>query len=285
MVWIGLAAVAGLAILLAIAGSIFLHRVLATGKVKEWVNREPEKLRIEYESASGWNPWSVHVHGLELRSRDKNVEFWFRIEDARFSFSPLQLLTKRFHVGKLSGSGLVYHLRIRSDPKDTEAQHYAALPPIPGFPKRPLTPGEPIPGDRDPGDVNEGAFAVEIDDLQLESVKEVWIELYRHHGGTGTLAGSFSLKPKRRAQVGPARLTLSGGELSLGTHTLLRPAKLDVIATIQQFDPRSVKGDHVWPFISGNLRLEGPVPGLSFLNYFLDGGEPKLGGGAGTGKA
>src|SRR5204863_4513514 len=129
IVWIGLAVITALAILVAVASSIFLHRVLATGKVKEWVNREPEKLRIEYESASGWNPWSVRVHGLELRSRDKNVEFWFRIEDARFSFSPLQLLTKRFHVGKISGSGLVYHLRIRSDPKVTEAQHFAALPP------------------------------------------------------------------------------------------------------------------------------------------------------------
>src|SRR5512132_3798985 len=85
IVWIVLAVLAGLAILGGVASSIFLHRVLASGKVKEWVNGEPEKLRIEYESASGWNPWSVRIHGLELRTRDPNVEFWFRIEDARFS--------------------------------------------------------------------------------------------------------------------------------------------------------------------------------------------------------
>src|ERR1700736_5953625 len=110
IVWIGLAVAAGLAILLALVGSIFLHRILASGKIKEWVNKEPEKLRIEYVSASGWNPWAVHVRGLELRSRDPNIEFWFRIENARFSFSPLQLLAHRFHVGRLTGSGLTYRL-------------------------------------------------------------------------------------------------------------------------------------------------------------------------------
>jgi len=292
IVWISLAAVAGLAIVLALAGSIFLHRILASGKIKEWVNGEPEKLRIEYASASGWNPWAVHVSGLELRSRDPNIEFWFRIENARFSFSPLQLLAHRFHVGRLTGSGLTYRLRIRTDPKKTEAAHYAAQPPIPGFGERPLPHGEPIPGDAHPApkekdDVERAGrpFTIDIDDIRIDAVREVWIELYRHHGGTGTLAGSFSLAPRRRAQVGPARLTLSGGELSLGKHTLLRPAAFETTATIQQFDPRLVKGNAVWPFISGNLRLEGPVAGLGFLNYFLDGGEPRLEGGAGTGRA
>jgi hypothetical protein len=296
IVWISLAVAAGLAIVLALAGSIFLHRILASGKVKEWVNKEPEKLRIEYISASGWNPWAVRVHGFELRSRDPNVEFWFRIEDARLSFSPLQLVAHRFHVGRLTGTGLVYRLRIRDDPKKTDAAHFAAQPPIPGFGQRPLPPGEPIPGDvRTAAKENPGGgggegghasrpFTIDIDDIRIDAIREVWIELYRHHGGTGTLAGSFSLAPRRRAQVGPARLTLSGGELSLGKHTLLRPASFETTATIQQFDPRFVRGNAVWPFISGNLRLEGPVAGLEFLNYFLV-SEPRLSGGAGTGRA
>ncbi|MDQ6894982.1 MAG: hypothetical protein M3167_20200 [Acidobacteriota bacterium] len=290
IVWIGLAVVAGLAILLAVAGSIALHWILASGKVKQWVNTEPEKLRIEYTAASGWNPWAVHVQGLELRNRDPNVEFWFRIEDARFSFSPLQILSHRFHVGRLTGRGLTYRLRIRSDPKTTQAPHFAAQPPIPGFGPRPLPPAEPIPGEArtapqaQGGAASDHPFAIEIDDLRIDSVREVWIELYRHHGGTGTLAGSFSLTPHRRAQVGPARLALSGGELALGRHTLLRPASFETNTTIQAFDPRLVKGDAVWPFISGNLRLEGPLAGLGFLNYFLD-GEPRLEGGAGTGRA
>ena len=290
--WVGLAVAAGLGVVLALVGSIALHRILVTGKVKEWVNKEPEKLRIEYVSASAWNPWAVRVHGLELRSRDPNVEFWFRIEDARFSFSPLQLLAHRFHVGRLTGSGLEYRLRIRSDPKKTEAAHFAALPPIPGFAERPLPPDEPIPGDprtdararEARGNKKDHPFTIEIDDLRLDPVREVWIELYRHHGGTGTLAGSFSLAPRRRAQVGPVRLALSGGELTLGKHTLLRPASFETAATIQQFDPRIVRGNAVWPFISGNLRIEGPLAGLGFLNYFIT-SEPRLEGGRGTGRA
>jgi hypothetical protein len=292
VVWIILGVIAGLAIVLAVAGSVALHWILASGKVKQWVNSKPEKLRIEYVSASGWNPWAVRVHGLELRNRDPNVEFWFRIEDARFSFSPLQLLSHRFHVGRLTGSGLAYRLRIRADPKKTDGAHFAAQPPIPGFGQRSLPPGEPIPGDAPAASKEENGgghasrpFTIDIDDLRIDSVREVWIELYRHHGGTGTLAGSFSLAPGRRAQVGPARLALSGGELSLGKHILLRPASFETTATIQPFDPRLVKGNEVWPFISGNLRLEGPFAGLGFLNYFLTGGEPRLERGAGTGRA
>jgi len=133
---------AAVAVAFAIAGSFTLHRILSTGKVREWVNAHPEKLRLEYASADGWTPWAVHVHGLELRSRDPNVEWWMRIEDATFSFAPLPLLAHRFHVTRLRGTGLTYRLRLRQDPAKTEAAHFAAVPSIPGFPARPDPPGE-----------------------------------------------------------------------------------------------------------------------------------------------
>src|ERR1700674_5116415 len=74
------------AILLTAGASFALHRILATGRIKRWVNGSPEKLRLEYASASGWFPWDVRVRGLEMRMRDPTVEYYFRIDDARLSF-------------------------------------------------------------------------------------------------------------------------------------------------------------------------------------------------------
>lgn len=267
-----------LALILAAAGSIAMHRILATGKVKEWVSAHPEKLRLEYASATGWVPWNVRVRGLELRSRDPNVEWWFRIDDARFSFSPLSLLAKHFHVTRLRATGLEYRLRIRAAPPEASESHLAALPPIPGFGDRPEPPGEPA---GPPEQEEKRPFKVEVDDISIEGLREVWIDIYRYAGGTGSLTGSFSLHPRRRAQVGPARVLLQKGDLTLGKNVLVRGGTFDTTAVIREFDPRLVRGDAVWPFISGKVLLEGPLGGLGFLNHFIE-GEPRISGGAGS---
>lgn len=265
-----------LAILLTAGASYALHRILATGAIKRWVSGNPEELRLEYASASGWFPWDVRVRALEMRMRDPTVEYYFRIDDARLSFSPLALLAREIHFTRVRGNGLTFLLRLRTEPPEPPPAHFAALPPIPGFPDRPKPEGDaPEQASKD------GLFRVHVDDLRITPVHEVWIDLYRYRGG-GALDGSFDLTPHRHAEVGPARLTLSGGDLTLGTHALAHRAAFEVRARIRQFDPRLVRGDAVWPFISGRARLEGALAGLGFINYFLDGGEPRLSGGAGS---
>ena len=286
-----------LLLLVACGASVALHRILTTGKVKQWANQDPEKLRIEYASASGWVPWDIHVTGLELRNRDPNVEFYFRLDDARLSFSVFALLSHELRFTRVRGSGLDYRLRIRPDPTLKAEDHFAALPPIPGFPERPLVaqenppsreseagrkedPPAPAPASASGEDRSSRPFRLKFDDLHIDGVRQVWIDIYRYRGG-GTLDGSFDLLPRRHAQVGPAHLALSGGDLTLGTHTIARRAEFDVNAVIAQFDSRSVRGNAVWPFITGKIRLDGPLAGLAFLNYYID-GEPRLSGGAGT---
>ena len=263
------------AILLTAGASFALHRILATGRIKRWVNGNPEKLRLEYASASGWFPWDVRVRALEMRMRDPTVEYYFRIEDARLSFSTLALLTHQVHFTRVRGTGLTFLLRLRTEPPQPPPAHFAALPRIPGFPDRPKPQGDA------PEQPSKNPFRIHVDDLRITPVQEVWIDLYRYRGG-GTLDGSFDLTPHRHAEVGPARLALSGGELTLGPHVLSRRTTFETRARIRQFDPRLVQGNAVWPFISGRVRQEGDLASLAFINYFLDGGEPRLSGGAGS---
>lgn len=268
-----------------------MHRVLTTGKLREWVNGDPEKLRLEYRSASGWFPWDVHVTGLELRCRDSNVEWWFRMDDVRLSFDPIALLAKRFHATRVRGDGLVFLLRVREDAKASPS-HTAALPAIPGFGRvsrrddppsaskanahasRPATPGK-----------SSGPFHVRIDDLQVRNVHEIWIDTWRlaGAGAHGTLTGSFDLYPRHSARIGPARIEMAQADLSLGTDRVAGPLTFVTEAVIRRFDAQTVHGDAVWPYITGKAALDGPLAGLAFLNYFLEPDpDPKLSGGAGT---
>ena len=263
------------AILMTAGASFALHRILATGRIKRWVSGNPEKLRLEYASASRWFPWDVRVRALEMRMRDPTVEYYFRIDDARISISPLALLAHEVHFTRVRGSGLTFLLRLRTEPPEPPPAHFAALPQIPGFPDRPKPQGDA------PEQPSKHPFRVHVDDLRVTPVHEVWIDLYRYRGG-GTLDGSFDLTPHRHAEVGPARLALSGGSLTLGPHALSHRTAFEARARIRQFDPRLVQGNAVWPFISGRVRQEGDLAGLAFVNYFLDGAEPRLSGGAGT---
>jgi hypothetical protein len=277
-----------LLVLLAAGGSLAIHRILATGKLKQWANGNPEKLRLEYSSATGWFPWDIRVRDLELRSRDPNVEWYLRIDEARVGFAPLALAARRLRFTHVHATGLAFRIRVRV-PLEEAAEpgmraHFDALPPIPGFPARPLR-------DREPGkppDPEKGQpLHVSLTGLEVQGIHELWIDIWRLTGAKGSssgrLQGSFDLLPRRSAAVGPTHLELSGATLSVGSHRFVQDATFSTDASIRTFDSRAVKGNDVWPYISGTSKLKGSLAGLEFLNYFLrTSTEPRLSGGSGA---
>lgn len=288
-----------LLIVVAAGASFALHRILATGKIREWVNDDPEKLRLEYSSASGWFPWDVRVRDLELRARDPNVEWYLRIDEARVAVAPFELLGRRLHFTSVHAKGLSFRLRVRVAPSEASAAHFAALPPIPGFPARPLreesdestkphgSTASPAPPGAPPSPPpSSRPMHITVTGLEVEGLREVWIDIWRLHGRdrapTGRLVGSFDLFPHRRASVGPTHLELPEASLSLGPIAIAGAVTFSTDASIRAFDPRTVRGNDVWPYISGRARLEGSLAGLEFLNHFLRSSpEPRLSGGAG----
>lgn len=277
-----------LLLLLGAGSSYALHRILATGKLRQWANGNPEKLRLEYSSATGWFPWDVRVHDLELRSRDPNVEWYLRIDEARVAFAPLELIGRRLHFTRVRARGLAFRLRVRVDAKEASAPgaaaHFAALPEIPGFPARPLRDE----ADNAPAAPESGKpLHISVTGLDVDDLRELWIDIWhlaaKDAESRGRIQGSFDLFPRRRAAVGPTHVELSGASLSLGPHTIAEHASFSTDASIRAFDPRQVKGNDVWPYISGSTRLKGSLAGLAFLDHFLrNSTEPRLSGGAGA---
>src|SRR5512142_2904861 len=103
--------IAGAVVLLLVAIFVAPHVIVSTRLLRSWVNDDPEKLLLDYDSASSWLPGVVRVKGLRLRGRDPNVEWFFRIDQARISVSLADLAARRFHATRVLAWGLTFRLR------------------------------------------------------------------------------------------------------------------------------------------------------------------------------
>ena len=278
----------GLLVILALltaGASVAIHRILVTGKLKQWVNGHPEKMRVEYSSAEGWFPWDIRVKDLEIRARDPNVEWYVRMDEVETAFAPLALAGRRLVFTRAKGRGLVFRLRVRVDPKEAAAagakEHFDALPDIPGFPPRPIAnPKE----DAEERAASGKPLKISLTGLDVSDVREIWIDIWRlSQPKTGRLVGSFDLRPRERASVGPTQVELTEAKFSIGRQAIAGAVSFAANGRIRAFDPRQVKGNDVWPYISCHVKLNGRLAGLDFLNHFLrTSKEPRLAGGTGA---
>src|SRR5712691_3431877 len=133
--WIALA-LAALAVVFAWFASI--HLIVSGRLLRNWVNTDPEELLLDYESGSSWVPGILRLRGLTMRGSDDNVQWWFRMEEAKISISLFDLLHKRFHATSVRASGLVFRLREKEEKKELSSPHLARVPKISGFTDPPL---------------------------------------------------------------------------------------------------------------------------------------------------
>jgi hypothetical protein len=273
-------AVWALAVLAVLAGGAILAApgyVLRRGLLLRWMNGDPRKLFLSYASASAPGPGRLIVTGLELRGGDPNVQWWFRMERAEIRYAPLDLLAKRFHATSVRATGLAFRIRQRLPAKHGTESARAPLPPIPGFGPVPVDGGPPF---YPPPEPPENYWQVRIDDL-VAPAREIWLDAYRYEGDA-RVAGSFSLWPQKRAMIGPVRIDFLGGTVAVGNDVAARRLHGAVEGRVAPFDPRAVRGNEVYRFVSGKAHAEGEVPSLAFLNYYLrDSPEPRLSGGRG----
>lgn len=283
--WIRFAIAAALVLLLlAFFGASQL--IVSTRLLRSWVNDEPEKLLVDYDSASSWIPGVVRVRGLRVRGRDPNVEWFFRIDDARICVSLPDLLIRRFHATRVRGSGLTFRLREKPSPTEFSPAHAALLPTIPGFPNetapsRPQPRGVPPPEPPSPGK----PWTIQVDRLVADPAPEIWIELYRFRGHA-RVTGGFFLHPRVEARINPSSVEFLSGTFTLGPQTPIATGSGRADCRIERFDPEKVRGNDVWRYISGAFGLRGQVANLKFVDHFLrNSPEPRLDGGRGSGHA
>jgi hypothetical protein len=203
------------------------------------------------------------------------------MEKATISVSLVDLLRKRFHATRVRAAGLVFRLREKQKKSETSAPHVALLPSIAGFSDPPLQTAE-----AEPPPVSKAAakrfWTIHVEDFLADPAPDIWVEIYRFRG-RARVSGGFELHPHLRARIGPAAVEFLAGSFLLGPQRpILTAASGRGDCVIDPYDPQAVHDVEIWRKISGNIRVEGGLEDIRFLNHYLrHGPEPRLSGGGG----
>jgi hypothetical protein len=249
-----------------VAGNVWLRQ----GGLETMLNRRPERLSIHWDSA--WTVWPgvVHVRGFEMRNQTRTFQWWLAVDRGTVDVDLWNLQDRELLLGPLQGSGAAFRLRRRLDaPPRARPSRPELYPPIPGLANPPDPKPEeiypPRPRRREP-------WHVRITGINLDDVREVWIEEVRF-AGSARLAGGFDVRARQRVEVKPSRVEILAGTLALGAGAKARPILVDargrIDGRIDPYSPRELRGWKVLQSTSGRAALEGQVRSLAFLDVLF----------------
>jgi hypothetical protein len=269
------AVLAHVALVLLVLELIYLvvaNSVLKSSAIKHAVSGA-DGMYLEYGSAFSWLPGRAHVRDLSLRIEDYNVQFLLKIERAEVDVGLDELLHKRFHAFRVRADGVSFLMRHKVQKAEGHGQRLAAFPKIAGFADPPLFVGpEPPPIPDDQYDL----WQVHLEDV-VAHAKELWFLEYRFRGDAEA-RGAFLVRPARLVQVGPARLDLRSGSLSLGPHAVARSVKGNISVEVPNLQVPKVEGIAVLREISAQADVRLERGDLDFIDAYRDPGGPSVRG-------
>lgn len=243
---------------------------LQEGELQKLLNRRPERMSIVWDSA--WTSWPgiVHVEGFRIRSQSRVFQWWLAVDRGTVDFDMLSLRNRELLIGGVNGRGASFRLRRRLDapPRSTLARP-DLYPPIPGF----ENPPDPVPEEIYPRPPRRRKpWHVRISGVQLDDVREVWIEEYRF-AGRARVDGGFDARVRERVEVEPTRLEILDGGLALGAGERERPILTKmrgrVYGKVEPYPPQRFKGKEVFRFASGRANVDSRVESLEFLDLLF----------------
>lgn len=250
-----------------IAGNWYLR----SGDLEKRLNRRPERLRIEVETA--WTLWPgvIHVRDFRIRNQTRTAQWWASMDSGVFELSLLDLRDRELVVTGLKGSGVSFRLRRRADGRKWSRPLRMDLqPPIPGLANPPARPPERI-YPRKP-QARRDPWRIRLAQVDLDTVREIWIDEFRF-AGDARIAGGFDMTVWRRLMVDPTRLEIVSGAISLGAgpraQPILAQASGRIDGEIDPYVPSEHRGWQLFRFVSGRAEVEGSVRSLAFLDEYL----------------
>lgn len=257
------------ALLLWPAYLVIANAWIRQGGLEERLNRRPERLWFHWESA--WTPWPgvVRVKGFEMRNQTSTFQWWLAVDQGTVDIDLWSLRDRELLLGPIQGRGTAFRLRRRLDaPPRSRPGKPELYPPIPGF----ANPPDPKPEEIYPPSPRRKPWHVRITDVDLNDVREIWVEEVRF-AGDARVAGGFDMLARHRVQVVPTRMEIRSGALALGAGEKAQPVLSDargrLDGRIDPYSPRRLKGMEVFKVTSGRLSLQGQVSNLDFLDVFF----------------
>ncbi len=220
------------------------------------LNHRPERFRISWREAKSPFPGWLVVRDLELAGRTRRARWSLHADEAHGFLSLPSLLRRRVVVDDLVGAGVVIRVARMLPPG---APPIAGQPPIvPDFPQSAaeFEASLDAPSDRP-------RWTIELPDVTLERVRELWLERWRFAGAMKA-HGGLRLRLRRDAEVFASRLDLLHANLTV----VGRPAGVlrgSVKALASPYSPREERGWAAVRHVSGEGRLRGELSSLNFL--------------------
>lgn len=252
---------------------VAMNVFLRTRLFRDAITSSNGSLLVEYRSAYSLWPGRIHVEGLIIRGRDGSVEWILLLDRCDFRVSFAGLARKRFHASHVDGDGLSLRVRLRRDGPVTP-EEMRALPPVPGFLDPPLADVGPPPTPLT--DENYNLWSIQLDDVDANHVRELWIDTTRYAGDL-EVRGRWFFRPLRWLDIGPATIDLRALEVG---HGMVQPwvsgATGKLVATIHPFSLQDVVGADTLERISVDGGVRGTLRVANVLDDLLEAPDPGL---------
>lgn len=259
-----------IAVLLAVLGALEVIYVVAgvalvrSGQVGRWINRNPEKLRITFDSVWPIVPGVVRVRGFRIVNQGRGDQLEGTVDRVWGAINPLELPARRLHIVWLRAQGVAFRLRKRPATVEEASSLPAGLPEIRGVAWEPFA-GLP-PG---PGKKKKDGLTIVFTRSRLEEVREVWIGLRRLRG-PGTVVASVTIGGDGRIAIPHADVRFEGASFANGEDETYSGVKLRVLGKLPAFDPKQTKGAALVSLIKARVDLDARMPsGAAYLNVYL----------------
>lgn len=257
----------GLEALWLIAANLLLR---PGGVVSGWVNRKPEKVRMEWIEAWSYWPGDLRVKGFRIRIIQLTTQWSVAMDSARAQVGMSALLDKRFLARGLRSEGVVLRLRRLPGPNASPTKQ-SVLAPIPWaeFATRPSNAEVKAILAAQVRPPKKKVWAVDIPSAEARSVREIWINEFRYRG-LGSAGGSFFVRPKERLNLDLTRLDVGAGVITLGADKVVEVSSGRVAAALPQINTVVYRGRDVFQKLDAKFTLEAGFLDTRFAKFYHD---------------
>lgn len=225
------------------------------------LNQQPERVQFAWTRAYSFYPGRVEVWGLRIRSQDEGAQWLLNADHARGTIDLVALLDYRFSVSELSGEGGSFRFRTRrTEPIGLDEP--SAAPPIDGLQNPPDPSPEALYGPP------ARLFRIQIHDMVVENVRELWIQDYRFIGNA-RLETDLELLAHEWVQIDNLTLNVADGELKLGDATVAHSILGQVDFSLKGSNPENHPPQGILGLMTSRVAFTARVNDLRFLSFYL----------------
>lgn len=241
---------------LLIAENVFIN----TG-LRVLINMQPDRTRITWSRALTIVPGEVEVWDLAIRVQDARAQWLLEADHASGVIDLAALTEYRFSAHALRGEGGRFLLRVRRD-TPREAGGPDATPPIEGFENPPVLSPEVAYGPP------ARLFRIELEDLVVEHVRELWLEDYRFVGDA-QVSGGVELLHDAWLEVKDLKLAVASGSVNLGEEPIASAIEGQIDLALRGVNPADYEGTGLLRAVTARVSLAAQVQDLRFLSFYL----------------